>query len=200
MCPKEEGRDLLEEVVAEIRKDFSNVSMFEEKLQDFLEAYEKKFPHDRSGERGAADAFFFALFSHVVCMSSMGYASQGLVEMHAILESYSRRQIVGHISSAKGRKIVGSLVDRQSLDSMAHSLRELGVLTDEDVKLTSRLTQFRNGLAHRNDKPIRELMHLSKDVHSLDVWHAASKVDWIPYQLGSIRYMINLSNSSGGAK
>jgi len=35
-------------------------------------------------------------------------------------------------------------------------------------------------------------MDLSKDIHPLDMWDAASRMDWIPYLLDSLRYMIDL--------
>lgn len=196
MAHNEDELDLSGDVIAEIKRDFLEVSLFEKNLQEFCDAYQKEFSQSVPKEKGAADALVFALFTHVIAMSCMGFGAHGLVEMNAILESFSRREIVGHISNARGTKIVEALVDRQSLDSMAHSLRELGMLTDDDVRLSSKLTQLRNGLAHRNDKPIRELMRLPKDVGKLDVWYMASQVDWIPYQLGSIRFLVHLSGKT----
>jgi len=196
MAHNEDELDLFGDVIAEIKRGFLEVSLFEKNLQEFCDAYQKEFPQSVPTEKAAADALVFALFTHVIAMSCMGFAAHGLVEAYAILESFCRREIVSHISNAKGTKIVEALVDRQSLDSMAHHLRVLGVLTDDDVKLSSRLTQFRNGLAHRNERPIRELLRLRKNVGHLDVWYMASEVDWIPYQLGSIRFLIHLSVKS----
>jgi hypothetical protein len=185
--------DLFEETIEEVKKGFSECEPWKKSLVAFHDAFDKKFPRSPPQERGTASALLWSLFTHVIAMSSMGFPSEGIIDSHAILESYSRRELTSRISSSRGKKVVEELVRRQSLDSLACSLRALGVLTDDDVKLSSELAQFRNGLAHRNVKPIKQLMKLSDDLHSLDVWYAASKMDWVPLQLGCIGYMVNLS-------
>lgn len=185
--------DLFEEIMTELKRAISKTDTWTAFLDQFYKAYSERFDKGDARRRGAADAIAYALFSHVIAMCSEGFRSPGIVEMHAILEGFSRRELARHICSDKGVEIVERLLRRQSLDTLASYLREVGILTDDDVKLASRLAQFRNGIAHRNERPIREIMKQSKETSHFDVWHEAGKVDWIPFQLECIEYMINLS-------
>jgi len=188
--------DFDEETFEELRKFLFGRKTWEKSLRAFHEAFDKKFPKDSPTERGMALALVWALFTDVIIISSMGFSRGGIIEAQAILEEYSRRELLSHVSSSLGREIVDDVLSKQSLTVLARYLETLGVLSRKDVKFSGKLSEFRNALAHRNAKSMKRLMKLSRDIHPLNVWSAAARVDWIPYQLGCIMYMVHLSRWS----
>jgi hypothetical protein len=188
--------DFYEDTFEEIRVLLFGREIWEKSLKAFHEAFDKKFPKDSPEERGAALGLMWSLFTEVIVMSSMGFSRGGIIEAQAILEEYSRRELLHHVASSSGREIVDDVLSKQSLMALARYLETLGALSKKDVEFSGKLSEFRNSLAHRNVKSMKRLMKLPVDVHPLNVWVAAARADWIPYQLGCIMYMMHLSRCS----
>ena len=184
--------DFVQAAFDEIRDLLQTSKKWEESFDLFQDAFNREFPPS-SRESHTAATLLWALFAPSVIMSSMGFSWVGIIESHSILEEYSRRELVQRISKKSSYEIMNDVLSEPSLMRLAQHLKTLGAISANDVGFSRKLSGFRNPMIHRNVKSMKQLIKVTEDVHPLTVWKEASKVDWIPYQIGCIRFMVHLS-------
>jgi hypothetical protein len=159
-------------------------------------AYGQRFP-EASAERGVADALAWAVLGDSLALFYLGLTSPVIVELHATLEHYARRDLPQLITSTReGRNVAEQLVERRTLSELSKMLVSIGVWNDEDCAFVARLARLRNGIVHNNEVALGRAMSGQHFHHINDARLAVADVDVLPFLLSAIAALVKLATGS----
>jgi hypothetical protein len=166
------------------------------RFEQMKAAYRERFP-DGSAERGVADALAWAVLGDSLTLFYLGLTSSVIVELHATLEHYARRDLPQLITSThEGRNVAEQLVERRTLSDLSKMLVSLGVWNDEDCAFVLRLARLRNGIVHNNEVALGRAMSGQNFHHINDARLAVADVDVLPFLLSAIAALGKLATGS----
>lgn len=182
--------NILREVGESVEGQIASAS---ERFHKFQIAFDARFPAD-SEDRSGAQALVWALLGSVLAMLYAGETISVFVELQGLLELYAARDLAAILASdQKSRLIIKRLLSRKVLPELAEILEEIGVWNSEDVKFARKLSDIRNGVAHRNATLLSNRLASGRDLHHLDAMVLAAKVDCIPFVVRTVELMLKLS-------
>jgi hypothetical protein len=156
------------------------------------ELYKEEFLSDEYSS-GSTIAMIWALFDVPLILYAIGINGAAIIELHSILERFAIRELSYYLSEPSKKLILYKILERSTLPYLAQILHEdLGILDSDDLKHAKQLNALRNGIAHKNPKPISNLFLSGKDISFLNIDYEMSKIDCLPQLIDSIRFMINL--------
>src|SRR3989442_8589104 len=97
-------------------------------------------------------------------MGQLSSTAYSVVERF-VSRSVLKRAPVGETSSKK----LHQMIERASLLDLAEILRERGILNDDDITTIRRLKRLRDGIAHRNQQTISNLLFPGKTISPFDI-------------------------------
>jgi hypothetical protein len=185
-----EIENILREVAESVEGQIASGS---ERFQKFQIAFDARFPVG-SEDRSRAQAYAWALLESALAMLYSGQTTAVFGELHGLLELYAARDLAAILASdPKSRLIIKRLLSRKVLPELAEILEEIGVWNTEDVKFARKLSDIRNGVAHRNATLLSNRLANGRDLHHLDAMVLAAKVDCIPFVVRTVEMMLKLS-------
>lgn len=182
--------NILREVGESVEGQIASAS---ERFYKFQIAFDARFPAG-SVDRTGAEALTWALLGSVLAMLYSGETIAVFVELHGLLELYASRDLAAVlVSDQKSRLVIKRLLGRKVLPELAEILEEIGAWNMKDVKFARKLSDIRNGVAHRNARLLSNRLAEGRDLHHLDAMVLAAKVDCIPFIVRTIEMMLKLS-------
>ncbi len=156
----------------------------------FKAAYKQQF------SPGAADAIVWAILGDILVLYYLGLTPSVIVELHATLEHYARRDLPYLITSKKEScGVVKQLVERRTLSELSKMLVTIGVWSNEDSAFMSRLAKLRNGIAHNNEASLGRALGGQEYQHINDARLAVAEIDVLPYVMSTIVALVKLATA-----
>ncbi len=117
-----------------------------------LEIYreiDKLYPSN-SSFRNAALAITDNYFSRAIELAILGQFPSSFIEIHSLLEVAAIRFFSMNMKVKSYPDLIGQLLERKTLNEIGPYYFELGVWSRKDITFIKRLSNIRNGIAHRN--------------------------------------------------
>lgn len=174
---------------------YKNIKSGEQRFDDLYFAIEENFPMPTT-DRGFVDAVLVAAFDTTLELLFLGKNTSFFVELQGVLERfcYNALRDILPIDMKNSQVIISQMMDKKTLKDFSPYLRTLGIWNDKDVKFAERLTQIRNGIAHKNIGLVSKYLGDGKQKHFLSIESVTSKVDCIPYLIDTLKLIIKVSH------
>lgn len=185
----------------------ATLEKYKQKLQSFIDSFDSKYPPIRGLTKSAATkprAFrrLFAAFllyltmRESIFLHALGMDGLAIVDAYSVVERFVSRSVlkrapVGETSSKK----LHQMIERASLLDLAEILRERGILNDDDITTIRRLKRLRDGIAHRNQQTISNLLFPGKTISPFDIPRIASRADTPSIILASLGLTLKITES-----
>ena len=145
-------------------------------------------------ERGAAEALTWAVFEAPLALLYVGQVAAVFVELHGLLERFALRDLCGMLAKdARTATIIESLTERKTLKDVAKFLRDFGVWDNKDAQFVGRLSNIRNGIAHKNPVLLSKCLGNGQQMELAEAEQLVRETDCVPDFLETIRLMVKLS-------
>lgn len=195
----ENVHDIDSQIEIDIKRTKSNINELiiqnslrvQGRLDIFEQKFYEKFP--LTCTQISSNTIVWALFDVPLTLYAIGINGAAITELHSILERYAIRELSYHLSKPSKGPIVYKILERLTLPYLAEILhKDLCILDSDDVKYAKKLNTLRNSIAHKNPRPISNLLHSGKDLSFLDIDYEMSKIDCVPLFIDSILFMHRL--------
>lgn len=192
---KIKDRHSIENIIEELKTYVINeLPKSQIRLNNFIEIFNKEFSFDDDPyKKGAAEALTWAIMSGPLILFALGMNGSAIIELHSILERIAIREVKVNLSIPKKSSTLSRLIERYGLLRSARILKDLGILNEEDVKFTEKITKLRNAVAHKNPKKISNLIGSEEEISWLDIPSAMSKFDCTIFIIDSINLLYEMS-------
>lgn len=161
------------------------------KLQKELD---KKFPVN-TAKRGAADGLTYFLFDSAFELYFIGNNSALFIELQGLLERFCLNKACDFIAVDDiAKNILVDSFSKKTLNDIAEYFKVISLWTDDDVRFAKKLTQIRNGIAHKNAELVSK--HLGDGKKSLltSIDDITKNVETIPYIINTIELIIKIAD------
>jgi len=171
-----------------------NLTYVKPRLSRFKTAFDVAFPITAPVERRRAEVVIAGVMDGPLTLYALGMNGPAVIELHGVLERFSLRETVKHISTDEKKvKLVRDMVERKTLTDVAVMLEEIGCWSDKDVDFCKKLSLLRNGAAHKNAKIVSKMANAGRQVSVLEIDETMQNIDCIPLILTATQLIIKLS-------
>jgi hypothetical protein len=186
----------LEESLAEYaRTGDASPAGGKERFELFRSSYYQNFSKN-TGDDLAAATLIWAVLSEIFVLYYLGLTSSVIIELHAVLEHYARRDLPRLITQSEAsRDIVKRLVERRTLSELSQMLVAIDVWNDEHLRFVAHLAKLRNGLAHNSKELLGRILGGKTFSHINDARIAAARVDAVPLLISATDALSRLSTA-----
>lgn len=155
--------------------------------------FDEEFP-EGSKLRGAGEALLWSMMESPLELYFIGNNSALILELHAFLERMAINELPKLLAvNEKSEEIIGDLISRKTLIDIAFYFVDLEIWDKEDQSFIKKLSQIRNGIAHKNPEMVSKYLGDGKSSSLYSINEITKKVDCIPYIINSLKLMINVS-------
>ena len=182
---------ILKSISTTIEKSIDNGN---KKFKNFEAEFNKEFPKG-SSIRGLSEIFIGALLlvSTSLELYFIGNNSALFVELHGLLERIALNDLPERLAKDEiSKSIISKIIERKSLTELSEFLVELDIWNDEDLRFTRKLSNIRNGIAHKNAELVSKHLGDGKATSVAQIDEITQKVDCIPYILKIIKLVVKL--------
>jgi hypothetical protein len=186
--------------IDEIVKSISNYAKLtngelDKNLVRFLKLFNKEFPKSDSATRARAEVLTWALLQGTIFLYAIDNNQSVIIELHSILEKISIRDFPKFITSDKQHQnILRNIIERKNLIDIAPFYKDLGVWSENDLAIVTKLSKIRNGIAHLNEKLISKSLNSGKEMHFLDIDSVAKKHKTHELIISVIKLLLKISS------
>lgn len=182
--------EMAEEIIGLLRRSPTKARA---RLNGFIRAFNVRFPPQDAEERGSAEALTWALMDGPLTLYAIGLNGPAIVELHSIVERLALRETARHLAVPKRRSLLMKILRRYTLPDLTALLCEVGVLDKEDLKLAKKLNALRNGIAHKNERLVSNLLASGRRISYLDIDRQIAKLDCIPLITQSTKFLTKMA-------
>lgn len=183
----------IETIILELEESIKkNELTFSNNLENFLTAFNDKYPK-KNNTKGRAEAITWALMNVPLFLYAFNLNGAAIIELHSILERYTMRELIGKLNVPTKQNNFVKLFERHTLPDFALILSDLEILDEEDIKFIKKLNRLRNGVAHKNPKPIYDMINSGKPFHMLDIDDNLANFDIQPFIIHTIDVLVKMS-------
>jgi hypothetical protein len=188
-------------VLREISENIhANLSDGQKRFEQLEAEFNKTFSEEAS-LKGAAEVLIWAMLDVPLALFFLGQNSAVFVELHGFLERYALRDLPSHLAKdKKSAEIISSLIERRTLGELSDVLTNIELWDDKDVMFARKLANVRNGIVHKNAALISKHLGDGRDIHISDIEKLVNKTDCVPFIIGTIELLLNLSGAIDRAK
>ena len=174
---------------------YKNIKSGEKRFDNLYAAIEINFPTP-TADRGFVDAVLVTAFDTTLELLFLGKNTSFFLELQGVLERFCYRALkdILPIDMKNSQVIISQMMDKKTLKDFSSYLKTLGIWNDKDVKFAERLTQIRNGIAHKNIELVSKYLGDGKHKNFLSIENITSKVDCIPYLIDVLKLVIKVSH------
>jgi hypothetical protein len=120
------------------------------RFQKLEKELDKIFP-PKSIKRGSADGITYFLFDSAFELYFIGNNSALFIELQGLLERFCINKACEFIAvDDVAMKILKDTFSKKTLNDIAEYFKTISLWSEEEVKFARKLTQIRNGIAHKN--------------------------------------------------
>ncbi len=199
---KETKISMLDELIKDLNQSITECEpKFKKRMEDFVVKFKEKYPNDNNiKKRGNAEALTWAIMDIPLLLYGLNINGLMIVELYGILERFTAREVINNIQLPLKSLNFERIIKFHNLSNYALILLDWGVLNKDDMKFLENLRKLRNGVAHKNPKPIAKLLNAGKIFSFLDIDKKIEKIDQLFYIIYSIDILLKLFKFSSKNK
>lgn len=159
-----------------------------------LKELDKSFPPN-SVKRGSADGITYFLLDSAFELYFIGNNSALFIELQGIIERFCLNKACDFIAVDDiAKKILEDSFSKKTLNDVAEYFKTISLWSEEDVKFAKKITNIRNGIAHKNAELVSK--HLGDGKKSLltSIDDITKSVDAVPYIIHTIELLIKIAD------
>lgn len=185
------GANLL---ISEVEDTIVNsIESGKKRMKKLKDAIEQEFPTG-TVKRGYVDGMSYFLFRNAFELYFIGNYAALFVELQGLLERLCIDEACKYIAvNDDALKVLQDSYRKKVLNDIAPYFKTISMWDDEDVKFANKLTQIRNGIAHKNATLVNRQLGNGADVGIGEIITIVNKTDVIPYILKTIDLCIKVS-------
>lgn len=165
----------------------------DKKIRNLLNAINAKFP-EKSIERGLYDGFSAMSMDTAYSLYLMNNNAALIVELQGILERYCNNALCDILPIDNNAKsIIVEGFDKKTLKDFAPYMQMLSVWDETDKDFALKLTELRNGIAHKNAEVVSRNKLISSNGqsrHPESIHAIMAKVDCAEFIVKTVNLMI----------
>jgi hypothetical protein len=174
---------------------YENIKSGEKRFENLYAAINENFSMS-TADRGFVDAVLVTAFDTTLELLFLDKNSSLFVDLQGVLERFCLNALsdILPIDMKNSRDVITQMLDKKTLKDFSSYLEILGVWDNKDVKFAERLTQIRNGIAHKNIELVSKYLNDGKQKNFLSIESITHKVDCIPYIINSLKLVVKVSH------
>lgn len=200
-----EAKQLLKTKVADMPLDINNRMLAisdniknalknkDKKIAKLINAINAKYP-EKSVQRGLYDGLSALSMDTVYSLYLMNNNAALIVELQGILERYCNNALCDILPIDNNAKsIVTEALDKKTLKDFAPYMKKLSVWDEEDEDFALKLTDLRNGIAHKNAEVVSRnklIASNGQSRHPESIHTMMAKVDCADFIVRTVDLMI----------
>jgi hypothetical protein len=162
----------------------------DKRYKKLISEIDKIFP-PKTQKRGFFDGIASIVFDTAFELYFIGNNSALIIELQGLLERFCLNAIIDLIPINEiTKEIVSDGFEKKTLKDISPYFKTLGVWDDSDVKFALKLTQIRNGIAHKNGKLVSKHLGNGQQSHPESIHEMTAKIDVIPFILSTMELII----------
>lgn len=163
------------------------------KIAKLLEAINARYP-EKSVLRGLYDGFSAMSMDTAYSLYLMNNNAALIVELQGILERYCNNALSDILPiDDNAKSVIEDALDKKTLKDFAPYMKMLTVWNEEDTEFALKLTDLRNGIAHKNAEVVSRNKLISSNGqsrHPESIHTMMSKVDCADFIVRTVDLMI----------
>lgn len=180
-----------EERLIELRQKLEKeLKKGDKRYEKLINEIDKTYP-PKSAKRGYFDGISSIVFDTAFELYFIGNNSALFIELQGLLERFCLNALIDLIPINEiTKEIVDDGFGKKTLKDIAPYFKKLNAWDESDVKFALKLTQIRNGIAHKNGEIVSKYLGDGKQSHPETIHELTSKIDIIPYILSTMDLII----------
>lgn len=147
----------------------------------------------RTPQRGAIDGLCYFLMDNAFELYFIGNNSALFIELQGLLERFCINKSADFIAiNTDAKDLLLDSFSKKTLSDIADYFRVISLWNDNDIKFAKKLTQIRNGIAHKNIKLVSKHLSDGKQTIFYSIDDITKKVDTIPYIIHTMELIIKV--------
>jgi hypothetical protein len=166
------------------------------RFQKLEKELDKIFP-PKSVKRGSADGITYFLFDSAFELYFIGNNSALFIELQGLLERFCINKACEFIAvDDVAMKILKDTFSKKTLNDIAEYFKTISLWSDEEVKFARKLTQIRNGIAHKNAELVSKSIGDGQKSLITSIDEMTKKIDAVPYIITTIELIIKIADGT----
>lgn len=181
----------LKEVQESIEK---SIEPGKKRFLELQKELDKKFPPN-TASRGAADGITYFLFDSAFELFFIGNNSALFIELQGLLERFCINKACDFIAvDDRAKEILEDAFSKKTLKDIADYFKTISLWSPEDVKFALRLTEIRNGIAHKNTELVSRKLGDGKQSLMTSIDEITKKANAIPWIIQTIELIVKIAD------
>ena len=162
---------------------------------ELLKQLDKKFPPNTQ-LRGSADGITYFLFDSTFELYFIGNNSALFIELQGLLERFCINKACDFIAVDDiAKSILEDSFSKKTLNDIADYFQTISLWTAEEVKFARKLTQIRNGIAHKNGELVSKHLGDGQKKLMTSIDEITKKVDAVPFIIQTIELIVKIADA-----
>lgn len=161
-----------------------------------LKQLDKKFPPN-TALRGSADGITYFLFDSAFELYFIGNNSALFIELQGLLERFCINKACDFLAVDDiAKSILQDSFSKKTLNDIAEYFQTISLWTSDEVKFARKLTQIRNGIAHKNGELVSKHLGDGQKKLMTSIDETTKKADAIPYIIQTIELLVKIADAT----
>jgi len=180
---------------------------YQDRLQTLGNSFDATYPPIRRPivnkalfRRMLASIMLYLALRDSIYLYALNMDGASIVDAYSVVERVASRVVLRSLSADTPSKLVDRLTEHIRLPDLAEILKEQEVWDDSDVAIARRLSKLRDGIAHRNEKKISNLLFSGKKISPPDIPRVATRADTRSIILESLRLILKATEPISGPR
>lgn len=170
-----------------------NLNSGKTRFRKLEEAFEKESPKG-TALRQASEELIYTLMENVFTLYFIGNNSAVFIELYGFLERFSITELPKLLAVNTGAaNIIEELVKRKTLPEISELFLKMSLWNEEDDKFIKKLSNIRNGIAHKNAQLITKHLGCGKKIAIGSIDEITNKADCVPFILRTIKLLVTIT-------
>lgn len=157
---------------------------------------DKKFPPN-TALRGAADGVTYFLFDSAFELYFIGNNSALFIELQGLLERFCINKACEFLAVDDiAKSILQDSFSKKTLNDIAEYFQTISLWTTDEVKFARKLTNIRNGIAHKNVELVSKHLGNGQNKLMTSIDEITKKTDAIPFVIQTIELIVKVADGT----
>ena len=147
-------------------------------------------------DRGSVDAIFVMVFDTTLELLFLNKNASLILELQGVLERFCSNALcdILPVDTTATKNIISCMLEKKTLTDIAPYFEILKIWNTNDVKFAQRLTNIRNGIAHKNAEKVSKYLSDGKQKHYASIDNITENIDCIPYIIDVLKLIVKISH------
>lgn len=187
----------IENRLKEVQETIENsIAPGRKRFTELLKQLDARFPPD-TPSRGSADGITYFLFDSAFELYFIGNNSALFIELQGLLERFCINKACDFIAVDDiAKSILEDSFSKKTLNDIADYFQTISLWTTDEVKFARKLTQIRNGIAHKNGELVSKHLGDGQKKLMTSIDDITKKVDAVPFIIQTIELIVKVADAT----